>query len=303
MVRPQINKMSQKPSWLRVKAPQWEKVGTVKEILRDLNLNTVCEEASCPNIGECFQAGTATFLIMGPACTRACPYCDIDFEKKPQPLDPSEPLRLAQAVARLNLKHVVITSVNRDDLADGGATQFVACIQMVREKSPNTTIEVLIPDLCGNWQALETILALEPEVLNHNIETIERLYRRVRPQGEYNRTLELLKRTKLAAPWLYSKTGLMLGLGETEEEVKRTLLDLRSVDCDIVTIGQYLQPTEKHLKVENFITPEHFRFWSDFAQTLGFLQVVASPLTRSSYHAEEVQNLMKKYPRKKPLSY
>lgn len=303
MVRPQINKMSQKPSWLRVKAPQWEKVGTVKEILRDLNLNTVCEEASCPNIGECFQAGTATFLIMGPACTRACPYCDIDFEKKPQPLDPSEPLRLAQAVARLNLKHVVITSVNRDDLADGGATQFVACIQMVREKSPNTTIEVLIPDLCGNWQALETILALEPEVLNHNIETIERLYRRVRPQGEYNRTLELLKRTKLAAPWLYSKTGLMLGLGETEEEVKRTLLDLRSVDCDIVTIGQYLQPTEKHLKVENFITPEQFRFWSDFAQTLGFLQVVASPLTRSSYHAEEVQNLMKKYPRKKPLSY
>jgi len=303
MERPQINKMSQKPSWLRVKAPQWEKVGTVKEILRDLNLNTVCEEASCPNIGECFQAGTATFLIMGPACTRACPYCDIDFEKKPQPLDPSEPLRLAQAVARLNLKHVVITSVNRDDLADGGATQFVACIQMVREKSPNTTIEVLIPDLCGNWQALETILALEPEVLNHNIETIERLYRRVRPQGEYNRTLELLKRTKLAAPWLYSKTGLMLGLGETEEEVKRTLLDLRSVDCDIVTIGQYLQPTEKHLKVENFITPEHFRFWSDFAQTLGFLQVVASPLTRSSYHAEEVQNLMKKYPRKKPLSY
>jgi lipoic acid synthetase len=295
--------MSHKPPWLRVKAPQWEKVGTVKEILRDLNLNTVCEEASCPNIGECFQAGTATFLIMGPACTRACPYCDIDFEKKPQPLDPSEPLRLAQAVARLNLKHVVITSVNRDDLADGGATQFVACIQMVREKSPNTTIEVLIPDLCGNWQALETILALEPEVLNHNIETIERLYRRVRPQGEYNRTLELLKRTKLAAPWLYSKTGLMLGLGETEEEVKRTLLDLRSVDCDIVTIGQYLQPTEKHLKVENFITPEHFRFWSDFAQTLGFLQVVASPLTRSSYHAEEVQNLMKKYPRKKPLSY
>ena len=269
MVRPQINKMSHKPPWLRVKAPQWEKVGTVKEILRDLNLNTVCEEASCPNIGECFQAGTATFLIMGPACTRACPYCDIDFEKKPQPLDPSEPLRLAQAVARLNLKHVVITSVNRDDLADGGATQFVACIQMVREKSPNTTIEVLIPDLCGNWQALETILALEPEVLNHNIETIERLYRRVRPQGEYNRTLELLKRTKLAAPWLYSKTGLMLGLGETEEEVKRTLLDLRSVDCDIVTIGQYLQPTEKHLKVENFITPEHFRFWSDFAQTLG----------------------------------
>jgi lipoyl synthase len=175
--------MTVKPEWLRVKAPQWERVGSVKDILRDLQLNTVCEEASCPNIGECFSAGTATFLIMGPACTRACPYCDIDFEKKPQPLDPTEPQRLAEAVKRLNLKHVVITSVNRDDLADGGAGQFVLCIEATRALSPQTTIEVLIPDLCANWQALETILAASPEVLNHNTETIPRLYRRVRPQG------------------------------------------------------------------------------------------------------------------------
>jgi lipoyl synthase len=177
--------MTVKPEWLRVKAPQWERVGSVKDILRDLQLNTVCEEASCPNIGECFSAGTATFLIMGPACTRACPYCDIDFEKKPQALDPTEPIRLAEAVKRLNLNHVVITSVNRDDLADGGAGQFVLCIEAVRELSPQTTIEVLIPDLCANWQALETILDAAPEVLNHNTETIPRLYRRVRPQGDY----------------------------------------------------------------------------------------------------------------------
>ncbi|MFM8305524.1 MAG: lipoyl synthase, partial [Microcystis aeruginosa] len=170
--------MTVKPEWLRVKAPQWQRVGSVKEVLRDLGLNTVCEEASCPNIGECFHAGTATFLIMGPACTRACPYCDIDFEKKPQPLDSTEPLRLAAAVQRLDLNHVVITSVNRDDLADGGASQFVSCIEEIRRISPKTTIEVLIPDLCGNWQALALILAAKPEVLNHNTETVPRLYRR-----------------------------------------------------------------------------------------------------------------------------
>lgn len=206
--------MTVKPDWLRVKAPQWERVGAVKEILQDLSLNTVCEEASCPNIGECFQAGTATFLIMGPACTRACPYCDIDFEKQPQVLDPSEPLRLAESVRRLGLKHVVITSVNRDDLADGGASQFVACITAVRQASPGTTIEVLIPDLCGNWEALATLLAARPEVLNHNTETVPRLYRRVRPQGSYRRSLELLQRSRDLAPWVYTKSGLMVGLGK-----------------------------------------------------------------------------------------
>lgn len=289
--------MTVKPSWLRVKAPQWERVGSVKEILRDLGLNTVCEEASCPNIGECFQAGTATFLIMGPACTRACPYCDIDFEKKPKALDPTEPSRLAEAVKRLNLNHVVITSVNRDDLPDGGATQFVQCIAEVRRLSPQTTIEVLIPDLCGNWQALAILLEAKPEVLNHNTETISRLYRRVRPQGDYQRSLELLHRTRIIAPWVYTKSGIMVGLGETDEEVRQVMQDLRSVDCDILTIGQYLQPSQKHLGVQEFITPEQFASWQEFGEEIGFLQVVSSPLTRSSYHAEQVQDLMKRYPR------
>ena len=289
--------MAVKPEWLRVKAPQWERGGNVKPLLRDLSLNPVCEEASCPNIGECFNAGTATFLIMGPACTRACPYCDIDFEKKPQPLDPTEPLRLAEAVRRMQLNHVVITSVNRDDLPDGGATQFVRCIEETRRLSPDTTIEVLIPDLCGNWEALETILTARPEVLNHNTETVPRLYRRVRPQGDYGRSLELLRRTRALAPSVYTKSGIMVGLGETDAEVQAVMADLRSVDCDILTIGQYLQPSAKHLTLQDFVTPEQFDAWRVAGETLGFLQVVSSPLTRSSYHAEQVRALMKSHPR------
>lgn len=286
-----------KPDWLRVKAPQWQRVGSVKEILRDLDLNTVCEEASCPNIGECFNIGTATFLIMGPACTRACPYCDIDFDKKPQALDPTEPDRLAAAVQRLNLKHVVITSVNRDDLEDGGASQFVQCITKVRNLMPATTIEVLIPDFCGNWDALATILSARPHVLNHNTETVPRLYKRTRPQGEYQRTLELLRRTKELAPWVYTKSGIMVGLGETTAEVETVMQDLRQTDCDIFTIGQYLQPSHKHLAVQEFVHPDRFQYWQNLGATMGFLQVVASPLTRSSYHAEEVEKLIQLYPR------
>ena len=288
-----------KPDWLRVKAPQWQRVGNVKEILRDLALNTVCEEASCPNIGECFNVGTATFLIMGPACTRACPYCDIDFDKKPQALDPTEPIRLGEAVRRLQLNHVVITSVNRDDLSDGGANQFVRCIEQVRQVSPQTTIEVLIPDLCGNWSALATILQAQPEVLNHNTETIPRLYKKVRPQGNYQRSLELLQKTRELAPTTYTKSGIMVGLGETDSEVKTVMQDLRQVDCDILTIGQYLQPSSKHLGVEEFVKPDQFQAWQKFGESLGFLQLVATPLTRSSYHAEEVRSLMKLYPRQK----
>ncbi|MBE9216919.1 lipoyl synthase [Plectonema cf. radiosum LEGE 06105] len=291
--------MTVKPDWLRVKAPQWERVGNVKETLRDLSLNTVCEEASCPNIGECFKAGTATFLIMGPACTRACPYCDIDFEKKPQALDPSEPARLAEAVRRMKLNHVVITSVNRDDLPDGGASQFVRCIEAVRTISPKTTIEVLIPDLCGNWEALQIILKAQPEVLNHNTETVPRLYRRTRPQGDYQRTLELLKLSRQMAPWIYTKSGIMVGLGETDAEIRQVMQDLRGVDCDILTIGQYLQPSQKHLKVDDFIHPEQFAAWRKYGEEIGFLQVVSSPLTRSSYHAEQVRKLMERYPRVK----
>jgi lipoyl synthase len=286
-----------KPDWLRVKAPQWERVGNVKDILRDLSLNTVCEEASCPNIGECFQAGTATFLIMGPACTRACPYCDIDFEKKPQALDITEPDRLAEAVRRLNLNHVVITSVNRDDLPDGGASQFVKCIEGVRRLSPKTTIEVLIPDLCGNWNALEIILSAHPDVMNHNTETVPRLYRRTRPQGDYQRSLELLQRSRTLAPWVYTKTGIMVGLGETDAEIRQAMQDLRAVDCDILTLGQYLQPSQKHLGVAEFVTPAQFEAWRVYGEEIGFLQVVSSPLTRSSYHAEQVRELMVKYPR------
>jgi lipoic acid synthetase len=288
----------QKPDWLRVKAPQRERIGVVADLLLDLKLNTVCQEASCPNIGECFAGGTATFLIMGPGCTRACPYCDIDFDKSVRALDPSEPVRLGEAVARLGLKHVVITSVNRDDLADGGASQFVACIEQVRQRSPQTTIELLIPDFCGNWQALAAVMAAAPNVLNHNIETVPRLYRLARPQGIYGRSLELLQRVHDGWPRAYTKSGLMTGLGESDAEVLEVLGDLRRHAVDIVTIGQYLSPGPKHLPVDRFVSPEQFESFRQHGETeLGFLQVVSSPLTRSSYHAGEVQRLMQQHPR------
>jgi lipoic acid synthetase len=287
-----------KPDWLRVKAPQRERIGEVADLLQDLKLNTVCQEASCPNIGECFAGGTATFLIMGPGCTRACPYCDIDFDKSVRELDPSEPERLGEAVARLGLSHVVITSVNRDDLADGGASQFVACIEQVRQRSPLTTIELLIPDFCGNWDALAAVMEGAPEVLNHNIETVPRLYKKARPQGIYERSLGLLQRVRSGWPRTYTKSGLMTGLGESDVEVKEVMADLRSHQVDIVTIGQYLSPGPKHLPVDRFVTPEQFAAFKQHGeQELGFLQVVSSPLTRSSYHAGEVQRLMREYPR------
>ncbi|MCP9818959.1 lipoyl synthase [Synechococcus sp. Cruz-9H2] len=287
-----------KPDWLRVKAPQRERIGAVADLLVDLKLNTVCQEASCPNIGECFAGGTATFLIMGPGCTRACPYCDIDFDKSVRALDPTEPERLGEAVARMGLSHVVITSVNRDDLDDGGASQFVACIAEVRRRSPGTTIELLIPDFCGNWQALAAVMEGAPEVLNHNIETVPRLYRQVRPQGMYGRSLELLQRVRNGWPRTYTKSGLMVGLGETDAEVVAVLGDLRAHRVDIVTIGQYLSPGPRHLPVQRFVTPGQFAgFKATGEEELGFLQVVSSPLTRSSYHAGEVQRLMRQHPR------
>ena len=287
-----------KPPWLRVKAPQRERIGAVADLLLDLKLNTVCQEASCPNIGECFAGGTATFLIMGPGCTRACPYCDIDFDRSVRPLDPTEPERLGEAVTRLGLSHVVITSVNRDDLADGGASQFVACIEQVRRRSPLTTIELLIPDLCGNWDALAAVMAGAPHVLNHNIETVPRLYRKARPQGIYERSLELLRRVRENHPAVYTKSGLMVGLGETDQEVRQVMADLRAHAVDIVTIGQYLSPGPKHLPVDRFVTPEQFETFRRYGEEeLGFLQVVSTPLTRSSYHAGEVQRLMREHPR------
>ena len=292
------NKAVVKPDWLRVKAPQVQRIGNTANLLSDLKLNTVCQEASCPNIGECFASGTATFLIMGPGCTRACPYCDIDFDRSKRDLDPTEPDRLAEAVCRMKLKHVVITSVNRDDLDDGGALQFYKCVSEVRTKSPETTIELLIPDLCGNWSALEKVLDSKPNVLNHNIETVPALYRKVRPQGNYQRTLELLKRTREYFPSVYTKSGFMLGLGEKDDEVLNLLMDLRKNDVDIVTIGQYLSPGPKHLPVQRFVSPSKFNYFKLFGENeLGFMQIVSSPLTRSSYHAEEIQKLMKKFPR------
>ena len=287
-----------KPDWLRVKAPQQERIGNVADLLVDLKLNTVCQEASCPNIGECFAGGTATFLIMGPACTRKCPYCDISFDNSKRLLDPSEPDRLGEAVYRMGLTHVVITSVNRDDLDDGGASQFLKCIKAVQSKSPFTSIEVLIPDLCGNWDALKVILDAAPNVLNHNIETVPRLYPRVRPQGKYERSLELLKRVREGWPRVYTKSGLMAGLGETDEEILSVLYDLHLNKVDIVTIGQYLSPGPKHLPVNRFVSPSQFdsyRFEGE--NNLGFLQVISSPLTRSSYHAGEVKKLMMSHPR------
>jgi lipoic acid synthetase len=287
-----------KPDWLRVKAPQRERIGAVADLLLDLQLNTVCQEASCPNIGECFAGGTATFLIMGPGCTRACPYCDIDFDRSVRPLDPTEPERLGAAVARLALRHVVITSVNRDDLPDGGAAQFVACIDAVRRTAPDTTIELLIPDFCGDGAALATVMAAGPEVLNHNIETVPSLYRRVRPQGDYRRSLELLQRVRQTWPRTYTKSGLMVGLGEEDTEVVGVMEDLRRHGVDILTIGQYLSPGPRHLPVQRFVTPEQFDGWRRLGEgEMGFLQVVSSPLTRSSYHAGEVQRLMRTHPR------
>jgi len=287
-----------KPDWLRVKAPQRERIGEVSDLLVDLRLNTVCQEASCPNIGECFAGGTATFLIMGPACTRACPYCDIDFNKIAKPLDPTEPFRLGEAVSRLNLNHVVITSVTRDDLEDGGAIQFVNCIEQVRKRSPLTTIELLIPDLCGNWEALKKILDASPNVLNHNIETVPRLYPRVRPKAIYQRSLELLNIVRDGWPRVYTKSGLMVGLGENDNEVLEVLKDLRMNKVDIVTIGQYLSPSPTHLRVDRFVEPSSFDLYKHVGESeYGFLQVVSSPLTRSSYHAGEVQRLMSEYPR------
>ncbi len=292
------SEISLKPNWLRVKAPQQDRIGKVSDLLEDLHLNTVCQEASCPNIGECFAGGTATFLIMGPGCTRACPYCDIDFDKSKRELDPTEPMRLARAVDRMNLKHVVITSVNRDDLSDGGAGQFVECLTHIRGQCSEITIELLIPDLCGNWSALETILEAQPDVLNHNIETVPRLYKHVRPQGSYMRSLELLRRVRDNSPKIYTKSGLMVGLGETDKEVFEVLADLSDNNVDIVTIGQYLSPSHRHLPVDRFVEPSVFKSYQNSGEgTMGFLQVISSPLTRSSYHAGEIRKLMDKYPR------
>jgi lipoic acid synthetase len=275
-----------KPDWIRVKAGSpTTRFYEIKDILRANNLVTVCEEASCPNIGECFGKGTATFMIMGDKCTRRCPFCDVGHGR-PDPLDPNEPENLAKTIAALKLSYVVITSVDRDDLRDGGAGHFVACIERVRALSPNTRIEILTPDFRGRMdRALEILKAAPPDVMNHNLETAPRLYKEARPGSDYQYSLSLLKRFKELHPQTPTKSGIMVGLGEERHEVLQVMDDLRSADVDFLTIGQYLQPTRKHHAVMRYVPPDEFSGYEKVAYTKGFLMVSASPLTRSSHHA------------------
>ena len=272
------------PHWLKVRAPGGPGYLRVRGLLRRAGLHTVCEEAACPNIGECFEAGTATFLILGDVCTRACRFCAI-AGGRPRPVDREEPLRVAEAVRLLGLRHAVVTSVTRDDLPDGGAGHFAETITAVRRLSPATGIEVLIPDLHGDWSALDAIMAAGPDILNHNLETVPRLYRSVRPQAVYQRSLEVLRRAKAASPERTTKSGLMVGLGEEPEELRATMADLRSVGCDIITLGQYLRPSVKHLAVARFYPPAEFEELAGAARAMGFRHVEAAPLVRSSYRA------------------
>lgn len=276
-----------KPEWLRKPSVLAPELREVRQLLRDLNLNTVCEEASCPNIGECFGRGTATFMIGGDRCTRRCHYCDVTTAK-PFPLDPLEPGHVAEAAARLNLRYVVVTAVARDDVKDGGARHFARTIQAIRQRLPEAQIEVLIPDFKGNLEALQTVLAAEPDVLNHNIETVRRLFAAVRPQGNYDRSLELLARCREYAPHMQAKSGLMVGLGETTDEVHGTMGDLRQVGVELLTIGQYLQPSLQHVPVAEFVPPARYDEYRAFGQTLGFRATFAGPFVRSSFHAGEL---------------
>jgi lipoic acid synthetase len=276
-----------RPEWIRVRAPGGAAFQQVKQILREQGLHTVCEEAACPNIGECFGKGTATFMILGSLCTRRCPFCDV-AHGKPLPPDPAEPLHLAQSIARMKLKYVVITSVDRDDLRDGGAAHFAECIRQVRQLAPHTRIEVLVPDFRGRLvAALETFHASPPDVLNHNLETVPRLYRQARPGADYAHSLALLKVFKEQHPTLLTKSGLMLGLGETDAEVLEVMRDLRQHAVDMLTIGQYLQPRAGNLPVLRYVSPEGFRQFADRAAAMGFRSAACGPLVRSSYHADE----------------
>ena len=275
-----------KPSWIRAKSPNSPRFFEIKQILRDHKLHTVCEEASCPNIGECFSHGTATFMILGDVCTRRCPFCDV-AHGRPQAPDASEPENLAITIAAMNLKYVVITSVDRDDLRDGGARHFVDCIRAVRRHSPQTKIEVLVPDFRGRLDvALEILRDAPPDVMNHNLETVPRLYKAARPGADYAQSLLLLKEFKAAHPGLPSKSGLMVGLGETDAEILDVMRDLRAHDVDMLTIGQYLQPSRHHLPLKRFVTPEEFKAFEQAALEMGFINAACGPMVRSSYHAD-----------------
>lgn len=272
------------PEWLKVRAPVGEAVFGVRRLVRELKLHTVCEEACCPNLGECWQHGTATFMLMGDTCTRNCGFCAVSHGR-PRPLDSGEPERVADAAVRLGLRHVVVTSVNRDDLPDGGSVHFAATAAAIRRRVPQCTIEVLVPDFQGDRAAIETVVNSPIDILNHNTETVPRLYRRARPGARYDRSLELLLQGKERRPDLLTKTGLMLGLGEEEDEVLEVFRDLAGVGCDILTLGQYLQPGRDHLPVERYVAPDEFDALRREALRIGFRQVEAGPLVRSSYHA------------------
>lgn len=275
-----------KPDWIRIQLKNSDKVNQIKNILRENKLHTVCEEASCPNLNECFGQGTATFMIMGDKCTRRCAFCDVGHGR-PDPLDAEEPTNLAKTVELLALKYIVITSVDRDDLRDGGASHFSACIQAIRERSPEIKIETLVPDYRGRMdRALEATSTHLPDVFNHNIETSPRLYKQARPGSDYQVSLTLLKTFKDRFPHIPTKSGMMLGLGETPDEVRQVLRDLREHRVDMLTLGQYLQPTRYHLPVDRYVTPQEFIDHAEYAKSLGFMNVASGPLVRSSYHAD-----------------
>jgi lipoic acid synthetase len=274
------------PEWIRIKAPITPAVSNLKQLLREHKLVTVCEEAACPNLSECFSHGTATFMIMGDKCTRRCTFCDV-AHGRPDPLDKDEPLNLATALGKMGLKYIVITSVDRDDLRDGGASHFAECIQAVRDHCPQTKIEVLVPDFRGRMQvALKNLGVALPDVFNHNLETVPRLYKQVRPGSDYFESLKLIQAFKAQYPHIPTKSGIMLGLGETNEEILETLKDMRKFDCDMLTLGQYLQPSRFHMPVARYVSPEEFNMLADKARELGFTNVASGPLVRSSYHAD-----------------
>lgn len=276
----------EKPDWIRIRATHAPAVSNLKALLREHNLHTVCEEASCPNLNECFTHGTATFMIMGDKCTRRCTFCDV-AHGRPDPLNQDEPKNLAKAIHAMNLRYVVITSVDRDDLRDGGAEHFANCIREIRERCPTIQIEILVPDFRGRMEiALDHLSKAPPDVFNHNVETVPRLYKAVRPGSDYTWSLKLIKEFKARFPHIPTKSGLMLGLGETDEEIKAVLSDMRNYDCDRLTLGQYLQPSKFHSPVERFVTPSVFNEFGKYAESLGFTHVASGPLVRSSYHAD-----------------
>ena len=280
---------ARKPAWLKVRAPGGTNYLHLKQLMRELDLHTVCEEAHCPNVGECWEHGTATFMILGDVCTRNCAYCAVAHGRPPK-FDPAEPGRVAEAVSRMNLRHVVLTSVDRDDLPDFGAWGFAETIRLIKESNPNTSVEVLVPDFQGNEDSIRTVLDARPEIYNHNTETVPRLYKKARPGGRYERVMQIFRFVKATAPAIPTKSGIILGMGETNEEVLATMEDLRTVDVDILTIGQYLRPSDGHIALDRYVTPDEFAMFRERGLAMGYRHVESAPLVRSSYHAwEQVQ--------------